>query len=70
MKTRTLPDAVVLPRLREMAARLRALGLHDAEAQVRRAIDRAPSDPEGAADLLGQAAILLATLAPEARRSD
>jgi hypothetical protein len=67
---RTLPDAMVLPRLREMAVRLRDLGLHDAEAQVRRAIDQAPSDPEGAADLLGQAAALLASIAPEGRRSD
>jgi hypothetical protein len=70
MRTRTLPDAMVLPRLREMAIRLRDLGLHEAEAQVRRAIEQAPSDPEGAADLLGQTAILLASLAPEARRSD
>ena len=70
MKAGALPDAVVLARLREMAVRLRGLGLHDVEAQVRQVIGQAPGDPAAAADTLAQAAVLLASRAPEARRSD
>ena len=70
MKTGPPPDAVVLPRLREMVVQLRGLGMHDAEMRVRQAIDQAGADPAAAAQALAEAAELVAARAPEARRSD
>jgi hypothetical protein len=69
VKAGVLPDAVVLPRLREMAVQLRRLGMHDAEMRVRQAIDQAPADPATAAQALAEAAELVAARAPEARRA-